>query len=341
MSQIPATPIRQLLLILLIAVIFGVLFWNLHFFVPALLGSYTLYVLLKSPLLFLTVRWKWPIKYAAMVLLLLSFAVIFFIFNGLYFMVEERIISLFENSDKLRQDAEALVRNLEAKYGVSLLTAENMKSFGNWAVGAAQGLVGATVNGLGLLLATFFLLWFMLTEGKAMEQSFFDWMPLRHENVTFVRKQLNDMVWGNAVGIPLMAVVQGLAGLLIYWLTGVQDLWMWFAITCISSMIPLIGVAMAFIPISIIFLSQGEEGKALLIVLYGLLVIGTIDNFARMWLMKKINHTHPLVTLFGVVVGLQLFGFIGFVFGPILISLFILLLHIYHKEFHPTPARVT
>ena len=169
-----------------------------------------------------------------------------------------------------------------------------------------------------------------------MEQSFFDWLPLRNENVTFVRKQLNDMVWGNALGIPIMALVQGLAGLLIYWLAGVPNPWMWFAITCVSSMMPVVGVALAFIPLSILLLAEGAEGKALLILLYGLFVIGSIDNIARMWLMKKISHTHPLITLFGVVVGLQLFGFIGFVFGPILISVFILLLKIYHKEFHAT-----
>jgi len=334
MAQIPATPIRQIFLILLIAGIFVVLFWNLHFFVPALLGAYTLYVLLRSPLFVLTERWKWHKKAAAALLLLLSFLAILLPFNWLFMMLQGRVVSLFQNADQLRQNAEALIRTLETRYEISLLTPENMASLSNWTVGAAQGLVGATVNGLGLLLATYFILWFMLTEGKKMEQSFFDWMPLRHENVTYVRKQLNDMVWGNALGIPLMGLVQAFAGLLIYWFLGVPDMWMWFAITFVAGMMPVLGVALAFVPLSLIFLGQGAEGKALLIFLYGFFVMGSVDNIARMWLMKKITHAHPLITLFGVVVGLQLFGFIGFIFGPILISLFILLLHIYHKEFH-------
>lgn len=319
---------------LLIAAIFGVLFWNLRFFVPALLGAYTLYVLLRSPLFFLTERWKWPTKVAVAVLLLLSFVVLMLPFNWVLGMLTTHIVSLFQNTDRLIQNAEQIIRALESKYSISLLTPENIKSLSDWAVRTVQGVVGATVNGLGLLIATFFILWFMLTEGKKMEQSFFDWMPLRHENVIYVKKHLNDMVWGNALGIPLMGLVQGLAGLLIYWVADVPDPWMWFAITCVSSMIPVVGVALAFLPLSIILLAQGEEGKALLMLLYGLLVTGSIDNIARMWLMKKISHTHPLITLFGVVVGLLLFGFIGFVFGPILIALFILLLRIYHKEFH-------
>ena len=334
MSQIPATPIRQLFLILLIAGIFGVLFWNLHFFVPALLGAYTLYVLLRGPLFFLTERWRWPKKAAAAVLLLLSFLAVLLPFNWLFMMLQGRVVGLFRNADQVKQNAEALIKTLEVKFEISVLTPENMVSLSNWAVDAAQGLVGATVNGLGILLATYFILWFMLTEGKKMEQMFFEGLPLRHENVIYVRKQLNDMVWGNALGIPLMGLVQAFAGLLIYWLAGVPDIWMWFTITFVAGMLPLFGVALAYVPLSLILLGQGEEGKALLIVLYGFIVMGSVDNIARMWLMKKIIQTHPLITLFGVVVGLQLFGFIGFVFGPILISLFILLLHIYHKEFH-------
>jgi predicted PurR-regulated permease PerM len=82
------------------------------------------------------------------------------------------------------------------------------------------------------------------------------------------------------------------------------------------------------------------HGQALFILMYGLLVIGSVDNVARMWLLKKIGDTHPLVTLFGVIVGLKLFGFVGFVFGPIMISVLLMLIGLYNKEFgiQPEPA---
>lgn len=334
MNQISSTAIRQMLLMFLIALLFGVLFWNLRFFVPALLGAYTFYVLLRSPLFFLTEHRKWPTKWAAALLLVLSFVAVFLPVNWVFGILQTRVVALFQNSDSLLQNAEQVIRKVESQYGVSLLTPENIKSLSDWAVSSAQGMLSATVSGLGLLVALYFILWFMLTEGKKMERSFFDWMPLRHENVAYVRQHLNDLVWGNALGIPLMGVVQGFAALLVYWLAGVQDPWMWFAVTFIAGMMPVAGAALAYVPLSLILLAEGEEWKALLIFLYGFLIVGSIDNLARMWLMKKISHTHPLITLFGVVAGLQLFGFIGFVFGPILISLFILLLRIYHKEFH-------
>ncbi len=67
--------------------------------------------------------------------------------------------------------------------------------------------------------------------------------------------------------------------------------------------------------------------------IYGFGVIGTVDNNFRFTLQKKMGNVHPLITVFGVVIGISLFGFIGLIFGPILISMFILLVKIYMNEF--------
>ena len=131
----------------------------------------------------------------------------------------------------------------------------------------------------------------------------------------------------------MMGVVQGLFGFIGYRLAGVDDLWFWVFMTFIAGMIPFLGVSLAFVPLSIVLYSKGLTGEAAFILLYGVFVIGTVDNVARMWLMRKIGHTHPLITLFGVIIGVQLFGFIGFIFGPILIAMFLLLAKIYIKEF--------
>ncbi len=334
MNPVSSITVRQFFLILLIAALFGVLFWNLRFFLPALLGAYTLYVLLRDLQFRLTERWKWPVRLSATVLVLLSFVAVLLPFNWVFSMLRERVIGVFQNSDQLLQNAGSVVETVENQYGVQLLTDENIKSLSDWAVVQMQSIIGATVNGIGLALAMFFLLWFMLTEGKKMEQSFFNWLPLRRDNVEYLRRHLNDMVWSNALGIPLMGVVQGFAALLMYWLLGVEDPWMWFVVTFISGMMPVIGVALAYIPLTLILLSKGQEWQAVAIFLYGFIVVGSVDNIARMWVLKKIGHTHPLITLFGVIAGLKMFGFIGFVFGPIMIAMLVLLLKIYHKEFH-------
>jgi predicted PurR-regulated permease PerM len=78
---------------------------------------------------------------------------------------------------------------------------------------------------------------------------------------------------------------------------------------------------------------QGETGKGIALAIWGFGIVGLVDNFFRFFVNKKLGNIHPLITIFGVLVGVQLFGFIGLIFGPLLISLFILSLRIYSSEF--------
>jgi predicted PurR-regulated permease PerM len=78
---------------------------------------------------------------------------------------------------------------------------------------------------------------------------------------------------------------------------------------------------------------QGYTGKGIALMLWGGLLVGLVDNLFRFMLNKRLGDIHPLITVFGVIIGIQLFGFIGLIFGPLLISMFILLLRIYSSEF--------
>ena len=98
-------------------------------------------------------------------------------------------------------------------------------------------------------------------------------------------------------------------------------------------MLPIIGAAFAYVPLAIIFFAQGNNFKGIIMLIYGFGVIGIVDNVFRFWLQKKIADVHPLITVFGVLVGVSLFGFVGLIFGPLLISLFLLLIKIYNLEF--------
>jgi predicted PurR-regulated permease PerM len=88
-----------------------------------------------------------------------------------------------------------------------------------------------------------------------------------------------------------------------------------------------------WLPLMIYELSQGHQTAGIGIGLWGLILVGSVDNIARFLIQKKIADVHPLITIFGVLIGVNLFGFIGIVFGPILISMFILLLRVYMDEF--------
>lgn len=265
--------------------------------------------------------------------MLLSFAVILLPIFAMIGSLSTKVVTGFQNSQQIFQYFQTSILDIETRIGLHLLTPERVQTLSEWGVQTASNTLNATLFGLLMLLITYFILWFMLTEGEQMEHSFFNWLPLKPENTEYLRVELNDLVYSNAIGIPLMGVIQASAGLIGYSLAGVEDLWFWVLMTFVAGMIPFLGVALAFIPLALVMFSKGMNGQAVFILVYGMMVIGSVDNLARMWLMKKIGHTHPLVTLFGVIVGLKLFGFVGFIFGPIMIAMFLLLVKIYQKEF--------
>ena len=141
------------------------------------------------------------------------------------------------------------------------------------------------------------------------------------------------MVLSNAIGIPLIAILQGIVALIGYLAIGVDQPWFWFVVTCITAMLPVAGAALAYIPLAIIFFADGDTTRGVIMLIYGFGIIGLADNVFRFTLARKIGNVHPLITIFGVIVGLKVFGFIGLIFGPLLISLFILLVRIYSSEF--------
>ena len=114
---------------------------------------------------------------------------------------------------------------------------------------------------------------------------------------------------------------------------GVPDPFFWFVITTVGSMIPFIGTALGFIPATIILFSQGMNLEAIGLITYGVVIVGSSDNIIRLFILKSMANEHPLITLLGVIIGVPLFGFIGLIFGPLLISLFLIIIYIYKKEY--------
>lgn len=97
-------------------------------------------------------------------------------------------------------------------------------------------------------------------------------------------------------------------------------------------MIPLFGSPLIFVPAGIIELSNENAFAGIGIIIYGYLIVTTVDNFIRMAIGKRIANTHPLITIVGVVIGIPIFGIMGILYGPLIISLFIILAQIYQDN---------
>lgn len=324
--------VRQFFFIVVLTVMGIVLYSNLKSFLPSFLGAITFYVLMRKYMKRMLER-KWKPASAALLLMLVSFLMILmpvFIFVNA---VSTKVGYVINHATELTGTLIDFLKNTESRFGYHFLNEETIRNLSGIALQELPLILGATVNSLVALIVMYFLLYFMLTNCYKMEEWMDDVLPLRQDNLIRVRRQMNQMVISNAVGIPLIAVLQGIAGLILYLILGIHEPLLWFALTAFTSILPLVGSALTYVPLAIIQFAGGETTKGIIILIYGLGIIVTMDNVFRLWLQRRIGNVHPLITLFGVFVGVPLFGFIGLIFGPLLISIFILLMRIYRVEF--------
>ncbi len=325
--------LRQVFFIIIIFLLGILLSWQLYSFLPALLGAITLYILMHGTMLYLTEKKKWRKGWTTLLLMLVSFIVILLPVGLLINMLSSKVSYAIQHSSELVTALKKVVADAEVQLNMEILSEENINQLGDFIAKSLPGIVGATFNSISTIFFMYFIVYFMLMNARYMEDTLYEYIPLKDENVSRLGKEVNGMVASNAIGIPLIAFAQGVVGLIGYLILGVKEPFFWFGVTCIAGMIPVVGAALAYIPLAILFFANGQNWQGIAMLVFGFGIIGTIDNVLRFTLLKKLGNVHPLTTVFGVIIGLNLFGFIGLIFGPLLISLFILLLRIYSSEF--------
>ena len=196
-----------------------------------------------------------------------------------------------------------------------------------------QAIMGGISNLAVNLFVMIFVLYFMLTGGQKMESYVNDILPFNETNTNDVIHEIYMIVRSNAIGIPLLAIIQGGVAMIGYLIFGAPNIWLLGFLTCFATVIPMVGTALVWVPIAAYFALNGEWFNAIGLFAYGGLIISQLDNLIRFILQKKMADIHPLITIFGVVVGLPLFGFMGVIFGPLLLSLFFLFVDMFKKEY--------
>ena len=173
----------------------------------------------------------------------------------------------------------------------------------------------------------------MLIGGAKMEKYVYSILPFSDENKKNVLNEINMIVTSNAIGIPLLAIIQGLIALLGYWIFDVPSPFLFGFLTCFATIIPVVGTALVWLPLALYMVLTGDWVNAAGLTAYALIIITNVDNLIRFILQKKMADTHPLITIFGVIIGLSLCGFMGIIFGPLLISIFILCFNIFKEKY--------
>ncbi|WP_424000118.1 AI-2E family transporter [Maribacter sp. IgM3_T14_3] len=332
MKNIPADIIRQLFMILFIVLMGGVLFKSLVPYLSGFLGALTLYILLLNPMKKLILR-KWRPGLAALFLLVISFFCILLPFAGVGLMLGKKVGKGLNNFERYIDLIKQKIAVWEEHFGIDLTSSMDTSKISSTLSEGLQSVLGGSVNMIIAIAMMYFLLYFMLTKNEALNAAFDTYSPFKKKYSGLISDEISQKVRSNAIGIPVVAIAQGIVALIGFLIFGVEQPFFWAVIVTVGSMVPVIGAIIGIIPVFLIALSNDNNFQAWGILLYGIIIVGTTDNVIRVYVLNKLDDVHPLITLIGVIIGVPIFGFIGLIFGPLLISLFFMMVRVYTKEY--------
>ena len=327
--------LKQFLLIGFIIGLILLLGTQLYSFFPGALGAVTFYVLLRGWFFKLTVIKGWKKWLTALLFIIGSLLLLVVPFAMIALMIVPKVSMLVNNPGQIIAGVNAITQKAKELVPQFHINQSDIQGAVQKVSSTVPGFLNSTMNLLTNLILCFFLLYFMLVDGRRMERKIQDFLPLKEENVDNIWQATRNMVVSNAIGIPLLAVSQAIVAAIGYFIFDVPEFLLWAVLTGIFSMIPVIGTAVICIPVCAYLIATGHTGQGLGLAAYSVGVIGSVDNILRFTILKRLGDVHPIITVLGIIVGVPIFGFMGFIFGPLLVSYLLLLIKIYAVEFAP------
>ena len=318
-------------LIILIIGLGILLFRQAQPFMNGNLGGFTLYLLLRNP-----THWLQQKMNGSLAVWLVTLGTTLFILIPLSLFswaVIRQLSGLHFDTQSIIEPTKQVIAIIKERTGYDLFSEQTLSFVVAQASSIGQSVMSGVSDFVINLCVAIMLLFFMLSGGRAMEHYISTVLPFREENKREVLDKVQLIVRSNAIGIPLLAIIQGVISLGGYLLSGAPNPVLAAMLTAFASIIPIIGTTIIWVPISIYFLLMGDWVHALILLAYGGLIVAQSDNLIRFILQKKMANIHPLITIFGVVAGLPIFGFMGIIFGPLIVSLFLLFVEMFRKEY--------
>ncbi len=321
---------------MLLAAIIGlaiVVSTQLFAFFPGLLGAITLYILLRNWHFRLTVVHNWKAWLSATLLIVGSIVVFVIPFAVMGMLLVPYLNDGLKQASLLSGGLGAISDKLHAYIPQLSINETQIRGMMQRMAGSLPSALSATMQVVSNLLLCFFLLYFMLISGRKMERRLQSFISLKDENIDNIWSATRTMVVSNAIGIPLLAMFQAITATVSYLIFGVPGALVWGILTGICSMLPVVGTAIIWVPVVAYLFATGKSGAATGLLLFSVVITVNIDNVLRFTLLRKLGDVHPVMTVLGIIIGVPLFGFMGLIFGPLLLSYLLLLVKIYQVEF--------
>jgi predicted PurR-regulated permease PerM len=298
----------------------------------SILGAIVLFTIFRPFYLYMVEKRNFNRALAAVIIISISLIVIVIPFLSISIMVITKIASINRQSLPIDEWLNKIDKFAGSNLNQPHFAENTIQKLGAYATDLFPSIIGSAANIILTLLVMYFLLYFMFVQMREFELGLLKYAPFREQHALKFAVELRNSTYSNVLGQGVIAITQGALLANGFWIFGIPDPIFWGVIGAFISFLPVVGAPTLCIPASIIIFANGQKLQGVLLLLYGILFIGNVDNVLRMIINKRIGNTHPIISVIGVFIGLPLFGILGLVFGPVLLSYFLLLLEIYETN---------
>ena len=206
---------------------------------------------------------------------------------------------------------------------------ERLRGLTGQLAGQTLGFIGGLV---GAIIQTFFVIftmYYFFRDGDNISRTVRDSLPLDREQADSIMSRTREVIDASVYGVITIAAIQGTLGGLAFWVLGIRSAIIWAVVMAFLSMVPMLGAFIVWVPAAIYLGLTGHWTKAIILTAWGTLVIGMIDNFLRPKLVGSRTRLHELLIFFSVLGGLNVFGVLGVVLGPVVLAITLSLIDVY------------
>jgi len=203
----------------------------------------------------------------------------------------------------------------------------------NVLVSGVSSVTFRTINFIFQFFLFLYATFFFLSDGSNMLKKMVSYIPLPESSMNRILDRFTSVSRASIKGTLVIGIIQGSLQGIAFAVVGIESALFWGTVMVFASIIPVVGTALVWLPAVIMLVLTGHMAKAVILMLFCSLVVGSIDNLMRPWLVGRDTEMHELMILFSTLGGLGLFGIIGFIIGPVVASLFITAWDIYEETF--------
>jgi predicted PurR-regulated permease PerM len=197
---------------------------------------------------------------------------------------------------------------------------ERVQAWAEVLAGSTLMVVGGAVGAIVQMALVVFTLFYMFRDGERIRQAAFELLPIERVQAHDIAARTLEVIGATVYGVLVIAAIQGTLGTLIFWVLGLPSPLIWGVVMFFLSMIPMAGAFLVWVPAAIYLALTGAFIKAGVLGAWGLLVISSIDNFLSPRLVGQRARLHELLIFFSVLGGLEVFGVLGLILGPVVVA---------------------